>query len=210
MGRLNFDTARASWAQIILSSKVITFDDFNRPIKYVAGIDVGYLKDVGIGSAVVLDYDTLRVVDKKHVIREVSVPYIPTFLAFREIPLMALVYKKLSVVPDVTLVDAHGIMHPRRFGAASHLGVVLNIPTVGVAKSKLFGEVCEDGYVYDGDEVIGRKVGKVYVSVGHRVSLNSAVEIVRRVTKNSMPVPTKLAHQYVGEVKKRLLYRLFT
>ncbi len=202
-----FDFKKARRAQIFLASKVIKESLFNiNDISIIGGLDVAYYKDFGIGAAVALSYNDLKVIDKAYSIVKIKIPYVPTFLAFREVYPMITALLKLKVKPDVTLVDAHGIMHPRRLGAASHIGVVLGIPTIGVAKSRLVGVDRGDGYIVDHGEIVGYKLNdKTYVSIGNMVSLGDAITIVRRVLKYEIPEPTRQAHIYANQIKNMVI-----
>ena len=203
MVRLNLK--KAAYLQRKLSELVITKDMFNKPIKYIAGVDVAYKKKYAIGVAYILDYDKVEPLTYSVYIVESKVPYIPTYLAFREIWPMAGALLKLKIKPDITLVDSHGLIHPRGFGAATHLGVVLNLPTIGVAKSPLVGKVDKDGYIHVNNKKVGYKFSpKLYISIGHRVSLESAIEIVKHVLRNSIPEPTRLAHIKANEMKYKI------
>jgi len=190
---------------MIIAKKAIEQDDFSKPLKYVGGIDVAFKSNFSIASAVVLDFENLNVLEKSFYVTQVKVPYIPTYLAFREIMAMVGAIRKLSIKPDIVLVDAHGKCHPRRAGEATHLGVLLNIPTIGVGKSYLTGKERGDGYIVDGDEVLGYRLkSNVYISVGHKISLKTAIEIVEKLTINELPEPTRQAHIYANEVKSLL------
>jgi deoxyribonuclease V len=181
-------------------------DCFIVPPRLVGGIDVAYRGNVAYATVVVLDYKTLGMVESATVKSTVENPYIPSFLAFRELRPMIKSIRKLRTIPDVLLVDAQGIAHPERCGSASHLGVALDIPTIGVAKSLLIGKVSElnkggIGYLKDKEELIGASIVSqlgckpIYVSIGHKVSLDSAIETVLATTKeNRIPEPLRLAH----------------
>lgn len=196
-----------------LAQKVIRRDCFSKPPKYVAGIDVAYQGETAFGAVVVLDYKTLEIVESTTAESMVENPYIPSFLAFRELKPMTNAIKRLKKRPDVFLVNAHGIAHPERCGCASHLGVVLDVPTIGVAKAVLIGEVSDlddrgIGYLKDRGEIIGAamvsKIGckPIYVSVGHKVSFGSAIAIVSRTTReNRIPEPLRFAHRLSNSVK---------
>ena len=202
---IRIDLEKARRVQMIIAKKSIEEDDFSKPIKYVGGIDVAFKSKFSIGAAVVLDFENLNVLEKGFYVSEVRVPYIPTYLAFREIMAMAGAIRKLSIKPDIVLVDAHGKCHPRRAGEATHLGVLLNIPTIGVAKSYLTGRERDDGYIVDGNEVLGYRLkSNVYISVGHKISLNTAIEVVKKLLVNEIPEPTRQAHIYANEVKNIL------
>ena len=169
-----------------LRTQVITTDRFGT-INTVAGVDIGLKKDIARASVVVLSFPELQVVDSVVTESPVRFPYIPGLLSFREIPPLLRAFSQLQTEPDLVIVDGQGIAHPRRFGLASHLGLVLDKPTIGCAKSRLWGRYeepdLEQGaytYLTDKDEVIGAAVRTrtdvrvVYVSIGHRISLDSA------------------------------------
>lgn len=166
-------------------------------------MDVSYVGTVGIGAVTVLDYDSLEWLEAQVVTCEVKMPYIPTLLSFREIPPAMASIKKLNRQPDVFLVDAQGLAHPYRCGFASHLGLALGKPTVGAAKSRLTGMPIEKHgrtLLVDKQEVIGEVVTTkpgskpIYVSIGHMISLETAVEIVRHCLKGRIPEPLLQAH----------------
>lgn len=201
--KIRLNLKKAIYLQSLLGKRVIKEDKFKTPLENAAGVDVAYLMGYGIGTAVLINYETLEPIERQYSIVKIDIPYIPTFLAFREIPPIIKAIKKLSKYPDIVLIDAHGIMHPRKFGAASHIGVVLDMPTIGVAKSRLVGDVDKDGYIYYKKKIVGYRLGKkIYVSIGHRVSLTSAIKIVSNLTVHRIPEPTRLAHNYANEIKR--------
>lgn len=203
--KIKIDIGRARYAQTLISKKAIEKDEFSKPIRTVGGVDVAFYKGYSIGSAVSLKFDSMEIIDKAYYICPVKVAYIPTYLAFREISAMIGAVKNLKMMPDIILVDAHGKLHPRRAGEATHLGVVLNIPTIGVAKSYLMGRVRDDHYIVDNGEILGYQLSpEVYISVGHRVSLDTAIDIVKRLMLYNIPEPTRLAHNYASEIKRRI------
>jgi deoxyribonuclease V len=142
----------------------------------------------------------------------VSFPYVPGLLAFREGPIVLAALERLAERPDVLIFDAQGLAHPRRMGLATHLGILLDVPSVGCAKSRLCGKETEPGEekgswtpLLDRGEVIGAvvrtrsRVRPVYVSVGHRVDLETAVSLVLScATKYRLPEPTRWAHRVAG------------
>ena len=157
----NFSLEKAHRTQICLSKKIILEDRLPKQVKMVAGVDVSYVGELGIGAAVVLDYESLMLLESEVAICHVRMPYIPTLLSFREIPPAMAAIKKLKIQPDVFLVDAHGYAHPYRCGFASHLGLALGKPTIGVAKSRLIGKPVEiqgQTFLVDKEEVIGAMV----------------------------------------------------
>ena len=199
-----------------LSKKVISEDRLPRKIRCVAGVDVAYARGVSVGAVAVLDSDSLLLIESQMARCKTRFPYIPTLLSFREIPPVFLAVKKLKVQPDVFLVDGQGVAHPFRFGFASHLGLVIDRPTVGVAKSLLCGEVGKfnDGGwapIIDKGAVIGAAVRTlfgekpIYVSIGHKVSLDKAIIVVRHCARGKrIPEPILKAHVIANEEKKKL------
>jgi deoxyribonuclease V len=214
--RNNFSVEKARRTQLLLSKQIIFEDMLPRKIRYVAGVDVAYVHDLAVGAVAVMDYATLNLVEVQTALCKAAFPYIPTLLSFREVPPAVLCIKKLKTQPAVFLVDGHGFAHPYRCGFASHLGVVLRKPTIGVAKSRLIGEL-EDfrggdfAYLKHNNEIIGAVVKTmhghkpVYVSVGNMVSLETAIKIVKRCTRyGNIPEPIKKAHQAAAGERKRI------
>ncbi len=177
----------------------------------MAGVDVAYLENMAIGAVAVLDYETLEVLETETSKVAVKFPYVPTLLSFREIPAIVAAIKKLKLQPDVFLVDGHGLAHPFRCGFASHLGVVIGKPTIGVAKSRLIGElqgVDNDVFLVHRNEIVGAvlptNVGAkpLYISIGHKTSLLRAIEIVKQCTCHSrIPQPILQAHNTASKEK---------
>jgi deoxyribonuclease V len=212
---LKFDVAKARRLQRRLAKQVIRKDKLPKRIRRVAGIDIAYVRKFSIGVAAVLDYDSLRLLESKVSCIETLFPYIPTLLSFREIPPAVSAIKKLRIQPDVFLVDGQGIAHPYRLGFASHLGLILDKPTIGVAKSILCGEIgnktCEGwAPLIDGEEIVGAAVvtkkgqTPVYVSVGHKVSLEKAIGIVKHCVRGSrIPEPILTAHRVANQQKRK-------
>ncbi len=181
---------------------------------FVAGVDIssGGADRMAAAAAVVLSYPELELVEARIVTGKLDFPYIPGLLSFRESPLTLAACESLAITPDLILVDGQGIAHPRRFGIASHLGLFLDTPTIGCAKSLLCGSHEEPGEepgsyaeIIDGGEVIGAalrtKAGMkpVYVSVGHKVDLKTAIDWVWKCCRGyRLPEPTRLAHLAAG------------
>jgi deoxyribonuclease V len=202
--------SQATAIQQDLRRKVIREDRFRR-IRSVAGVDVGYSEDGKTSRAgvVVLSYPLLEGIDQAVALLPVSFPYIPGLLSFREIPVILDALGKLARPPDLLVCDGHGYAHPRRFGLACHLGLLTGLPSIGVAKSILAGEhaplAAERGaqsQLIEAGEVIGlalrthRGVRPVYVSTGHRISLETAAGFVLNCSpKYRLPEPIRLAHQ---------------
>lgn len=135
-----FSIEKAHKTQLLLSKQIIFENKVSNKIRYIAGVDVAYSKGFSIGAVAVLDYKNLKLVEAQTTLLKTRFPYIPTLLAFREIPTIILCIKKLQLQPDVFIVDGHGFAHPYRCGFANHLGILIKKPTIGVAKNKLFGE----------------------------------------------------------------------
>jgi deoxyribonuclease V len=189
----------------------------SKEITYIGGCDVSmslFAKD-GFAGFITLSYPDLSVVDHSVVKDRIGFPYIPGLLSFREIPMLLKAWEKLKKKPDVIIVDGVGIAHPRRLGIATHLGIVLNVPTIGCAKNVLVGKYEEPenipgsiSYMYDKDEIVGaavrtkKNVKPVFISPGHLITLEEAIEIVKRcVLKHRLPEPTRLAHNTVNEYR---------
>jgi len=208
-----FSVPKAHKTQRCLSKKVILEDMLPPRIKSVAGVDVSYVDDIGVGAVTVLDYESLKPLESQVAVCQVMMPYIPTLLSFREIPPAMAAIKKLKFEPDVFLVDAQGIAHPYRCGFASHLGLAIGKPTIGAAKSKLIGSIVEkdaETLVVDNGEVIGAAITTkqgakpVYVSIGHMVSLETAIKIIKHCAKSRIPEPLLQAHKLATEERNRL------
>jgi deoxyribonuclease V len=179
-------------------------------VHLVAGVDISAPDAAGLARAavVVLSYPELVPVERKVITKEVTFPYVPGLLSFRESPLIISACEELEATPDLILVDGQGIAHPRRLGLASHLGLLWGKPTIGCAKSRLCGEhkiVPPEAGSYaeitDNGEVIGAvlrtKAGVIplYISIGHKVDLETAVSWVLRCCRGQrLPEPTRLAH----------------
>jgi deoxyribonuclease V len=200
----NFSVKKAHEIQVCLSKKIIREDRLPERLETVGGVDVSYVGNMGIGAVVVLGYESLQLLEAQVAVRQVKMPYVPTLLSFREIPSAVSAIQRLKIQPDIFLVDAQGLAHPYRCGFASHLGLVIGKPTVGVAKSKLIGTPVEkDGrtFLVDNGEIVGEAVTTkqdakpVYVSIGHMVSLETSVRIVKHCAKNRIPEPLLQAHQ---------------
>lgn len=194
--------------QEALRQHVILRDEVG-PITTVCGIDVHYAAKpkLSFAAAALLTLRSLRLELSALAAVPTHFPYVPGLLSFRETPAVLRAMSLLAPVPDLLLVDGHGYAHPRRFGIACHIGLLTGLPAVGVAKSRLVGRHAEPGPepgdstpLMDGDEVIGmvvrtrRGVKPVYVSVGHRVSLERAVALVLRCCRGyRLPEPVRLA-----------------
>lgn len=195
------DLERLAAYQKELAEKVSLVDGF-KGLDRIAGVDVAYADKKAYGAAVVLDSD-MNLLETKTARTLISFPYIPSFLSFREAEPMRAALGRLETDFDVLLVNGHGIAHPRGVGIASHLGVVLGLSTVGVAKGLLCGEVIEKlerrrVIVYDGREVgfmIAAKGKPLFISPGNKVTLESSLRIVDACMRDHrLPEPLWAAH----------------
>jgi len=199
--------------QIKLAGQVSRDSEVINP-HLIAGVDISLDRVAGTGTAavVVLSYPGLEPVEVKVVTDSLNFPYVPGLLSFREAPLILAACEKLAVTPDLVMVDGQGIAHPRRMGLASHLGLFLEIPSVGCAKSRLCGQHRESGSepgsyadLIDNGEVIGAVlrtrggVKPVYISIGHKIDLTAAIHWVLACCRGyRLPEPTRLAHLAAG------------
>lgn len=202
--------AEARTIQSTLRDRVITRDELPL-IHHVAGVDVGF-EDAGKttrAAVVVLSFPQLHVVDQAITRTPTCFPYVPGYLSFRELPGILTALAQLRIPPDLLLCDGQGVAHPRRFGIACHLGVLTGLPSIGVAKSRLIGDYTEPGNskgawsaLTDHGEIIGAvlrtraDVKPVFVSSGHRISLESAVRLTLACTSRyRLPETTRQAHR---------------
>jgi deoxyribonuclease V len=183
-----------------IAKKVIAEDTLHKEIEYICGIDVSYKMNAAYCSAAIIKKNTLELiesVDSKSVVRH---PYISGLFILRESKPILTTLKSLKDHFDLLLIDGHGLLHPRKCGLASYIGVLIDKPTIGVAKSLLCGSIMEDQSIeYDGT-VLGftiKKEGKkqIYVSVGHKISLTTAIQIIKRLIKKEewLPEPLRIA-----------------
>lgn len=207
------DAGEAIALQRELAGRVLKGGGELKP-RFIAGIDisVGRGQAMARGAVVVLSYPGLEMVAKSVVEGSLDFPYIPGLLSFRELPLALEAFRRLEIAPDLILVDGQGLAHPRRLGIACHLGLFLDRPTIGCAKSRLCGTHQEPGaragdraWLVDGGEVIGAAlrtragVKPVYVSIGHKIDLDAAIGwVLRCLGGYRLPEPTRLAHQAAG------------
>ena len=196
---------------IILQKKLAPLvkeeSDLPSSITHLVGCDATYFRGLTLAAATLVDYEKLELLETKSVKEKTRFPYIPGLLAFREAPSVLRAIRALGARSYVCLVDAHGLAHPRRFGLACFVGIALDRPTIGVAKSLLYGQV-EGNQVVDKE---GRQIAEVvplpesrktiYVSVGHKISLKDSVRIVKYCLSKRGPIPISLAHEEVTRQK---------
>jgi len=223
--RKEFNFKKAKRAQEVLRERV-ELRPLNKEPKLIAGCDLTFLNPyknptLGIGAFVVMKYPEMEVVERAYEVTEVEIPYYPGFLAFRELPLLVKTLKKLKHSPDLIVVDGHGVAHPRGLGIAAHLGVITKVPTIGCAKKPLYGkfrEPCTEKGCHEPvlhpktEEVIGyalrtrKGVKPVFVSAGNLITNEEARELVLKLApKYRLPEPTRLAHNYLQEVRKGII-----
>lgn len=212
--RWDLSEAQARALQARLAGQVVRRPLLPERVRTVAGLDLSPPDAEGrvTGAAVVLAFPGLEVLEVKRARVPVTFPYIPGLLAFREAPALARALERLTCEPDLLMVDGQGLAHPRRFGIACHIGLLADRPTVGVAKSILVGrhgplpeEMGAWVPLVDRGEVVGAAVRTragvrpVYVSIGHKVDLETAVWAVLACTRgHRVPEPTRLAHLAAG------------
>lgn len=210
--------ARARLVQERLRARIVTSDRL-RPVRFVAGVDVGFEAGgtVTRAAVVVLAWPTLVLVETAIARRRTRFPYVPGYLSFRELPAALAALAKLKRRPDLLVCDAHGYAHPRRIGLASHLGLVAGIPSIGAAKSLLIGAHAPVPRrrgtwrpIVDGGEVIGAALRTrtgatpMYVSSGHRVGLKTAIDYVLQLCpRYRLPETTRHAHRLASQVPVR-------
>ncbi len=217
--RWNLTPAEAIALQEQLRPRVIARDRVGK-VRRVAGVDVGFEQEGAVTRAAVavLSFPELELVEWAIARKPTRFPYVPGLLSFRETPAVLAALAKLRLRPDLLLCDGQGLAHPRRFGFACHLGLLAGIPSIGVAKTRLIGEhgdvpARRGGWVplEDHEEVIGavlrtrRGVKPVFVSVGHRVGLETAIRwVMACVTRYRLPETTRWAHRLASGGERRL------
>lgn len=204
----NVTPKEARQLQNELRTRVLKTDQL-QDIKTVAGVDIGLKHDKALAAVVVLNLSDLQIIDGVVAESRITFPYVPGLLSFREIPPLLLAFAHLQTIPDIVIVDGQGLAHPRRFGLASHLGLILDLPTIGCAKSRLCGEYTQPNeqkgaytHIVDNNEVIGvalrtrTNVSVVYVSIGHKISLRSARKLTLTCCPTyRLPETTRYAHK---------------
>ncbi|KAF0218494.1 MAG: deoxyribonuclease [Geobacteraceae bacterium] len=187
-----------------------------KEITTIAGVDAAFSGELIIAAVSLFDFNTLSLLDETHAIMETPFPYIPGYLSFREAPAILSAIEKLSHPPDLFIVDGQGIAHPRRIGIASFLGVLMKLPTIGCAKSRLVGKYEEPAPgkgswspLIDKGETVGAvlrtrdRVRPVFVSPGHLITLPEAIDVILHcATKYRLPEPQRAADALAGRVKR--------
>ena len=183
-----------------IAKRVIAKDSFDTEIKCVCGVDVSYKRNIAYCSAAVIKKHTLGLIESVNTKDITKHPYIPGLLMLRESEPIMNTLKLLKGDFELLLIDGHGQLHPRRGGLACYIGLMINKPTIGVAKSLLCGFLREDQFVELDRDILGFRIRnegakQIYVSVGHKISLDSAIKIVQQLIKNAewMPEPLRIA-----------------
>ncbi|MFH1399813.1 MAG: endonuclease V [Candidatus Woesearchaeota archaeon] len=204
------DIAKLTEEQVRLAKKVITKDDFSQ-LATIGGADIAYIQDQMVATVVVLDFKTLTLLEKKHIVTKPKIQYIPSFLSYREATPIIEAFTLLQTKPDILVVDSNGILHPRRIGCASHIGLLLDLPTIGVAKNQSCGVLKEDKIYLDDKPVAIRLHTKQHsnpliISPGHRISLKTSTQIIQQclIPGKKLPEPLRLAHKFSLQKKTEL------
>ena len=195
---------RTPYAEVIklqkeLAKKIIAKDDFDSNVEFICGVDVSYRKKIAYCSAVIINKENFEIIEAVRSKSEIKNPYIPGLFILRESAPILQTLRLITRPFQLLLVDGHGVLHPRRCGLACYIGIVTNIPTIGVAKSLLCGGVQPDNFVTHKGEILGyalksnensKKVA--YVSVGHKIGLLTSIELVKSITKINQYIPEPL------------------
>ena len=199
--------------------RAIQVGTYVQELRYIAGADLSIVPTTNIvyAGVVVLDYTTLAVVERKGIRTTADFPYIPGLLSFREAPALLQAFAQLDMTPDVVVFDGQGIAHPRGLGIASHMGLLLDVPAIGCAKSRLMGRYDEPPPTRGAHTPLQGRRGEtlgavlrtkdrtkpIFVSVGHKMELSQALAILLHCHRGyRIPEPTRLADQYVGALRR--------
>ena len=209
------DISKLIKTQKEISSKII-IREFKKDIKTICAFDVSFKGDIGWGCGILFD-DKLKILKKEFISKKATFPYIPTFLAFRELEFIEELYRKISIKPDIVLIDGHGISHPRRCGIATHFGVIYKVPTIGVAKSHLYGKYQKPenkkfsySYIYDDNNyIIGaclitkQNTKPIFISPGNLIDTNSSIDVIKKlITNYRIPQPLRIVHIEANKHRK--------
>ena len=183
-----------------MAKKVISEHTHNDELIYICGADVAYRNNIAYCSAVLMNKNTMEIMESFNVTLKVKHPYVPGFFVLRESEVIINILKPLRNRFDLLLIDGHGVLHPRRCGLASYVGIIIDKPTIGVAKKILCGTVKADQFidvdgVISGFKMIKEKKKPIYISVGHKINLINAIRIIKQLVrpKERIPEPLRLA-----------------
>ncbi len=195
---------KSPYAEVIklqkgFAKKVIARDNFDNNVEFVCGVDVSYRNKTAYCSAVIVNRENYEIIETVSSKSEIKSPYIPGLFILRESAPILQTLRLLTRPLQLLLVDGHGVLHPRRCGLACYIGISINIPTIGVAKSLLCGSIQSDSFVSHKGGILGYALKSnenskkmVYVSVGHMVSLSTSIELVKSITKTNQYIPEPL------------------
>jgi len=219
MLNVNYNTITPS-AAVALQSELrqqISLAPLDKPVRTIAGADISFNKfsTTVYAGIVILSYPDIQVLHEATAVTEVTFPYVPGLLGFREIPAIAAVWDQLTDKPDVIIFDGHGIAHPRRMGIATHFGLIAHTPSIGCAKSLLCGSYAEpanEPFAISDLLHKGEKIGEVlrtkknckpvFISPGNLITMQETQDIMRHcVGKYRIPEPTRLAHMLVNKIR---------
>ncbi len=197
--------------QLKLAKKVSIVDSF-RNIKTVAGADQAYADRKVISAIAICDYKSLKLIENKHAVVEAKVPYKSGFLFYKDGPAIIEAFNRLENKPDVLIVEANGILHPRRIGMASHLGILLDTATIGVTKALMLGQM-RGNTIYVDKEARGyglitkEHANPIYISPGHNISLKTSLEVIKKCIRlpHKLPEPLHLAHKHGNKIRDNLV-----
>jgi deoxyribonuclease V len=215
----DLSTARMRAIQEELRERIVT-QKLPKTPKIASGVDLAYAGDKAVCVIVTMEIESLEILEEVSAVADVGLPYIPGYLAFRELPPFLKAWQKGTIEPDVVFFDGQGQLHPRRMGLATHASFFIGKPTVGIAKSRLCGSYEEPAMeagslsrVYEGEEVIGAvvrsraNVRPIFVSAGNFITLKEAVALTKRFVtpKSRIPLITGIADKQTKLIKKSLL-----
>ncbi len=207
--------------QLALAKK-LTQTPLQRAVRIVAGADVAYFSDKihCVGAVTLMEFPELKIIEQVHAVSKVQFPYIPGFLTFREAPVLVEAFKKITHSPDLVIFDGQGIAHSRKMGIAAHMGVILDMPTIGCAKSRLIGDFetidLKKGnfspLLYHGQQIgavvcTRDNIKPVFVSPGHKITIDESVDwVLKCCAKYRIPEPVRQSHLAVNRLKSELMF----
>ncbi|MCD5401710.1 deoxyribonuclease V [candidate division NPL-UPA2 bacterium] len=197
-----------------LKREIIAERSFDE-IRKIAGADISFSREEAYAGVIIFSFPDFWIIEKRQAVKKITFPYIPGLLAFREGPALLSAFEQMETEPDLIIFDAQGLAHPRRMGLATHLGIILDKPSIGCAKSRLVGHyeppeetVGSHSLLEDGGEIIGavvrtkEGVSPVFVSLGHRLDLETSIKVVLECCRGyRLPEPSRQAHNFAEEIK---------
>ena len=207
----------ASRIQKGLRKEIIPEPGFDR-IEKIAGADISFSGEEAYAGVIVFSFPDLRIIERRQAVKKTDFPYIPGLLTFREGPVLLSAFEQVEKEPDLIIFDAQGLAHPRSMGLATHLGIILDKPSIGCAKSRLVGHYDPVGepvgsysfLEHEGD-ILGavvrtkERVKPVFVSIGHRIDLETSIKVLLECCRGyRLPEPSRQAHNFAGEIKSRV------